>query len=416
LIVPGPAKSRPRSSRFLRRVATFSAVALGVEPGVAAAFEFSSAGEVEVAPTDVVLEATTGDGGMSALERGATSGADFLTRPSPSEDGAFTFLGDRIRASVKRTRNADAGLGISGTGAADARAGIQTYRIEADLFRRGDLGLSAYGSYRQAAMAPAHESNDGFNRDSAIAGLNLGLGTWRSWLERRESPHDVAARHIPYAVRVLTYSTGLAYGGDRVKVGLSRSHPTSLSKTAPDPLLDQATEETRRAVDVTLAQPWSAGTTRLQLGRSITGAARSADETESTVRLSHQISAGPWRGEASLSLSTTRDDRSSIAFETDSYEIGAKVGYLTDDLPDLTARISLGQTWQRNLSDHQSDGDTAWQATTTIGVGKFLTGGVRDPSRFVDLNLGVRRNDGEAEAWGTPAYSATVGVNAGLRF
>jgi hypothetical protein len=68
-----------------------------------------------------------------------------------------------------------------------------------------------------------------------------------------------------------------------------------------------------------------------------------------------------------------------------------------------------------SLASDETDINASWQVSGTIGFGKFLTGGARDASRFVDLNFGLKRDDATAAQFGH-TLSASVGVAAGLRF
>jgi hypothetical protein len=386
------------------------------------AFEFAREGEPAIAPADVVLEATTEDvrGGVWMPDsRSPETPNVFLPRRASTEDGAFTLLGDRIRATVKRTRGADAGLGITDAASSGAAEGSQSYRVEADIYRRGEVGLSAYGSYRQAPST-APSAADSYDQDAASAGLNLGVGKWRSWIERRESPDDVAMSHISNATRILTYSTGFAYapaggGVERLRMGLSRSEPTARVETTEETSLAVPSDETRRTIEVAVAERWQIGTTRLQFGRGITGAADEPEETENSIRLAHQHSAGPWRAEALFGFSTVRDDRPTDAFERHAYEISARIAYVGEDAPDLTGRATYGEASMTSLASDETDINASWQVSGTIGFGKFLTGGARDASRFVDLNFGLKRDDATAAQFGQ-TLSASVGVAAGLRF
>jgi hypothetical protein len=173
--------------------------------------------------------------------------------------------------------------------------------------------------------------------------------------------------------------------------------------------------ESRHALGLTLGHRWQAGTTRLQMVRAITGAPNADDETESRVRLAHQVSSGPWRGEAAVGLVSTRDDRPIDAFQFYAYELSAKIDYFAAGIPDLTARVSHTETNRELVHNFQSDVDSTWQVSGTIGFGKFLTGGVRRAGRFVDLNFSVKRDDAAA-AWLGDPLDASVGIATGLRF
>jgi hypothetical protein len=389
------------------------------------AFEFTSESEVAVTPDDVVLDAAAEDarGGIWSSDTRAPEAPDsFLRRGTSPGNGAFTVFGDRVRAIVKRSRSSDPTLGVTDHGAAGVTDGAQWYWLEADLFRHSDIGLSAYGAYRQAPSPLDAGPFDAVDRDSATAGLSLGIGGWRSWLERRESPDDPAMSHFANATRMLTYSTGLALGSplplansERLKIGVSRSVPTAQFGDAAETPVEYMGNESRQAVDLSLAHRWQIGTTRLQLGRALTGAPSSSDETESSVRLGHQIASGPWRGEAAVGLISTRDERPVDAFAWYAYELSAKIDYFAVGLPDLTARLARTEANREFLATDYMDVDATWQISGTVGFGKFLTGGVRRPGRFVDLKFSVRRDDATAAAIGDP-IDASVGVSTGLRF
>jgi hypothetical protein len=432
--------SKRRKATFL--LAAGPAIVLAGPP--AAAFE----------PTSLVIGPPIPRGGGAALGAAADLGSapvptgaildgpqtagqapDLFHRQSASGDGTFLLLGDRVRAVIERAQPATSRSVVGTPRLADQLGDATRYWLVADILNYQGLGVSAYGTYRPGAapQSTAVAATSG-EPGHAGAGISIGLGDWKTWVEQREALalDDAATRSLFPATGETTLSGGMTYAlrpalagslGDRswalpgtVRLGVSRSTATTGDGAAGADPAPAVEESVRRAVELSFDWQGVNTTTTLRMSRSFAQAGEETQGAAQTARLSHRMIQGPWRTEAVLGYRGAQDEAWGIDTAVHAYEVGARFNYVTADAPDLGGRAVVGYARTDSAATGESDVDLSWQVTGTMGFAKFLPGAATAPNRRIDLNVGLRGENPDWSVGGTWPFDLTVGVNAGFKF
>jgi hypothetical protein len=352
---------------------------------------------------------------------------DILNRRSAAGDGTLLLLGDRVRAVVERAQPGTSRGVVGAPQPADQIGDATRYWLVADILKDQGLGVSAYGTYRPDA-ASAEGGNAG-------AGISIGLGDWRSWVEQREALvlDDLASGSLFPAASQSTLAGGMSYAlrpapaaesplGEMVLVvprtirfGLSRSEALIGDSTGIDPA-NAVEESIRRAFELSFDWQWPTGTTTLRMTRSFAHSGYDAHGFEQTAKFSHRASQGAWRTEALFGYRNAQDEAYGWDTDVQAYEVGARFNYIAPGLPDLGGRMMVGYSRTASGTTSDADVDTAVQVTGTMGFAKFLPGAVNNPNRRVDLNIGFKGEEPDPTVGRTSPFDLSVGLNAGFRF